>query len=163
MNRSPALLAVAALSLLPLLAGCSATPTARAREKAAAFGQLSPEDQRLVLSGKVRPGLDRTAVYIAWGAPSQDEGANPAAGPWDAWLYTRTFYGVDAGYFGARRGWVYSPKAGRYFYISDDFYESPVYIKPFGKPSTDVPYRRAWFDHGRLVHFESPAQSETPR
>ena len=162
MNRGEALLAAAVLSLLPLLAGCSATPAARAQEKAAAFGRLSPADQRLVLSGNVRPGLDRTAVYIAWGGPSQTQAAGPAEGPWDAWLYTHTFYGVDSGYFGARRGWVYSAQAGRYFYSADDFYESPVYIKPFGKPSTDVPYRHAWFDGATLVHFESTAQSETP-
>ncbi len=59
------------------VAGC-VTPARRARENAVAFGRLSPGDRQLVLHGRVRVGLDREAVLIAWGSPDQKHDTGPA-------------------------------------------------------------------------------------
>ena len=60
----------ACVLLVSVLSGCS-TPGKRSREHAAAFRVLSSADQHLVFSGRIRPGLSREAVYIAWGEPDQ--------------------------------------------------------------------------------------------
>ena len=57
-----------AIIVLAVMTGCT-TPAKRAREHSAAFGKLAPADQRLVLCGRVRQGLAREAVLIAWGVP----------------------------------------------------------------------------------------------
>lgn len=54
------------------LAGCD-TPAVRARVHGSAFGKLSAGDRRLVLAGKVRSGMNKDAVYIAWGEPDAKE------------------------------------------------------------------------------------------
>ena len=78
---------VSCASLL-LLAGC-ATPTHRARENAGAFRKLSPADQALVRHGRVRPGLSKEAVYIAWGSPDWhfEDGKGKQAR--ETWIYER--------------------------------------------------------------------------
>lgn len=138
-----------------LLVGCAARPAGRAQEKAAEFGRLAPADQRLVLGGQVRKGLHKEAVYIAWGTPTSVRQPGPEQGPCEAWLYTRTFYGQGNGYFGSRRGLVWSPRDGRYYYNADDYYQPPVYIRSYGQVDTEVPYRSAVFDGETLVSFEA--------
>ena len=71
-----------------VFAGCD-TPGGRARCHPGAFGKLSPEDRRLVLAGKARPGLDKTAVYIAWGEPDAKRQVGNGKDPAEAWLYRR--------------------------------------------------------------------------
>src|SRR6186713_451559 len=52
------------------LTGCTTVET-RIAERPEAFRRLSPTDQTLVQQGRVRDGMSRDAVYIAWGPPSQ--------------------------------------------------------------------------------------------
>ena len=140
-------------AVLPALSGCNTAET-RAREKVAAFGLLPPADQTLVLGGQVRTGLPRDAVDIAWGTPSEVRPPDQGDGQLETWLWTRTFYGPGGGYYGIPRGQVWSPKLRRYHYDGDDYYETPVYLRPFGQVSTDLPFHRALFDRHRLVSFE---------
>ena len=71
-----------------ILAGCD-TPGVRARCHPGAFGKLSPADRQLVLAGKVRPGMDKTAVYLAWGEPDAKGQAGDGKDPAETWLYRR--------------------------------------------------------------------------
>lgn len=80
-----------------LLASCaSSAPTdpkqvARRRtEKAAAYGQLTPEQQAVVDQGQIRVGLPEDAVYIAWGRPAQVLRSGDASGESVTWLYEGT-------------------------------------------------------------------------
>ena len=73
--------------------------------------------------------MSEDAVYIAWGPPSQVKAPGPEQGPLEGWHYIDTKYGDYGGFFGARRGLVYSPERGQYLYDYNDFYESPIYIK----------------------------------
>ncbi len=147
--------------MLLALTGCT-TPHTRARERASVLGQLATSDQRLVLSGHVRLGLSQEAVYIAWGPPTQVQAPSPEQGPFEAWRYTHTFYGPGGGFFGSPRGLVYSPARGRYHYDGDNFYPAPVYIRAFGQVSTELPYKSALFDHGKLVSFETQRDEAEP-
>lgn len=52
------------------LAACS-TPETRSKERATAFEKLSAEDQRMLLKGKIREGLNEDGVYIALGHPTR--------------------------------------------------------------------------------------------
>ena len=143
----------AGLSLLALT-GCY-TPQTRARERPAAFQELSPADRKLALDGQVREGFSKDAVYIAWGAPSRDIVGSRRAAPFEFWYYAHTNYGAGGGYFGVSRGFVYPGKDGhgRFFDTPDDFYEAPPYIRGLPPPSTEVPYRRVVFEQGHVINY----------
>jgi hypothetical protein len=74
--------------MLSLLAGC-ATPGRRAQQNPAAFHRLSPNDQRLVLKGRIRPGLDKDAVFIAWGEPDWKLQGGKGEEECESWIYYR--------------------------------------------------------------------------
>ncbi len=73
---------------LGTLAGC-ATPGRRAQQNPAAFHRLSPSDQRLVLKGKIRPGMDHDAVFIAWGKPDWKLRGGKGQEECESWIYYR--------------------------------------------------------------------------
>ncbi len=144
-----------------LLAGC-VNPSSRARERAAALHRLPPTGQRLVLDGRIPPGADRDAVYIAWGAPSHTLTRDVRGRHFELWLYTSTERGVTSGYFGVSRGFDYPggyDDHGRYVRAGhtdghDDFYVAPIYNRGLPPPETEVPYRKAVFEHGRVIDSE---------
>ena len=76
------------VAVLALLAGCE-TPGTRAQDRPAAFGKLSPDDQRTVLAGEVHPGMTADAVYIAWGAPDEKQMTGTGKEAAESWLYRR--------------------------------------------------------------------------
>lgn len=72
-----------------LFSACSA-PEGRAQQRRAAFARLLPADQKLVLQGRVRVGMSKEAVHVAWGEPSRqvESGAAKEAAV-DTWIYVR--------------------------------------------------------------------------
>jgi hypothetical protein len=81
-------LPICCVLLLSLLAGC-ATPGRRAKQNPAAFHRLSPSDQRLVLKGNIRPGMDHDAVFIAWGPPDWKLQGGKGQEECESWIYYR--------------------------------------------------------------------------
>ena len=77
------------------LGACSTD--SRIQERAAVYSSLSPRDQALVKSGRVREGLPKEAVYIAWGAPDQVRVGSRNGHRYEAWVYTtlKTAFGSD--------------------------------------------------------------------
>ncbi len=144
-------------SLLLLLSGCF-TPQTRARERSAALRQLSPADQQLVLSGRIREGLNKDAVYIAWGAPSRTPVYHLRQRSFDFWFYTQISYGTGGGFFGVSRDFHYPGGRGHFQGDNsgaDDFYVTPVYNRGLPPPQTEVPYKKAVFENDRVVSFET--------
>ena len=81
---------VCAITLFSLLIGCS-TPQTRAQEKSEMFQKLSSEERAIVLKGKIQPGMNTDAVYIAFGEPQHIE----KEGNQEVWVYTKTeFYEI---------------------------------------------------------------------
>ncbi len=87
MRRLRSVLLAAGGAML-LLTGCS-TPGRRAEQRPAAFAKLSASDQKLVLHGRVRTGMSKDAVYIAWGAPNRRVENGKAKEAIDHWIYER--------------------------------------------------------------------------
>jgi hypothetical protein len=142
---------------LALLAGC-ATPGRRATRNPAAFHRLSPSDQRLVLKGKIRPGLDKDAVYIAWGAPDWKLQGGKGQEECESWIYYRElttyqpFNSPDV--FSSSAGWL-EPRFNLGLHSfdiegstgSDGFLYAPRLLV------TDVRLKRADFRSGKLHNY----------
>ena len=155
---------VAGLSLFLLLPGC-VTPQTRARERPAALRELSPADRQLVLSGRIREGLGKDAVYIAWGTPSRTPSLRWHQRDFDFWFYTQVSYGAGGGYFGVSRDFHYPGGRGHFQDNnngSDDFYVTPVYNRGLPPPQTEVPYKKAVFEHDRVVSYETSRDDSVP-
>ena len=83
-----AFLSVLGAAAVLLTNGCE-TPRTRARLHPGAFAKLSAADQRLVLAGNVRDGMNADAVYIAWGTPEEKRAATGGKEASESWLYHR--------------------------------------------------------------------------
>ncbi|MBV9488773.1 MAG: hypothetical protein JO069_03485 [Verrucomicrobia bacterium] len=133
------------------LAGCS-TIDSRIQKDPAAFGALSPSDQALVRSGRIREGFPQPAVYLAWGRPDQVRQGARQGHPYEAWVYLQArtvysgFYGPRFTRFGLYRYWGYWPGYSFYGPFADPFYDDFVTVY--------VPYRSAFFENGRCTGWE---------
>ena len=140
--------------LLLLLTGC-ATPGRRARQNPAAFHRLSPSDQKLVLHGKIRPGLDKEAVFIAWGKPDWKLQGGKGEEECESWIYYREttvyepFSSEDA----------YSPFLQPRFSLGLRTYDlsgglpSDGFLYPPRVRIADIRFKRADFRSGRLHNY----------
>lgn len=105
-----------------LLAGCATTTVeTRKQERAAAYANLSPEFQGLVDQGRIKVGMPKDAVYIAWGKPSEIVQGESSSGPIESWLYYGS-YAQEYSYWRYNDYWY----RGRYFvgapYMDYDYY-----------------------------------------
>lgn len=149
-----------AISLPLLFAGCTTIDT-RIQERQAAFQSMSPADQALVQNGRIREGMSRDAVYIAWGPPSTRAPGRNRGQIVESWIYDATaagdyyphpFYyggryghGLGYGYFGGhrhrfRRHWYYDPFYDPFFYNSANIVRYPERIVSF--------------QNGRVISFQ---------
>jgi hypothetical protein len=153
---SRALMLSAACSAL-ILAGCATTET-RISAHPEMFQRLSPGDQALVREGKIRNGMARDGVFLAWGGPDQVTNSFVHGKPAETWVYTATTsspypYGWGPGYYGGGYygfGYVshHHHSRGRFYY--DPFYYSGIY----NRPSIYYPDRTVSFQNGRVVAFQ---------
>lgn len=75
-------------AVLALFTGCS-TPQTRADQNPEAFAALSKEEQRLVLEGRIREGMNQDAVFIALGRPSRERESRMEGQSRINWIYSR--------------------------------------------------------------------------
>jgi hypothetical protein len=160
------------LSLTFLLAGCSTVET-RIQENPGAYQRLSPNDQALVQHGRIREGLSRDAVYIAWGPPSQRAEGRMRGSAIETWIYYDTSvgdyagpygYGGYGGYFGGYGGFGYGygygggwgyrghhrgGYGGRFYY--DPFFDPYFYNRV---SVLRYPERTVSFQNGRVIAFQ---------
>ncbi len=136
-----------------LVQGCSCTGAAN-HEKSAALGRLSSADRQVAMNGEIHRGFSKDAVFAAWGAPAKTSVIDTHQGVRESWTYIRTFNGYGGGYYGISRGLIHG-KNGDHF-NSDDFYPAPDTGQTLGgTPTTEVPVKRAIFENGRVVSFET--------
>jgi hypothetical protein len=168
MKRRMSLQALAASALavtLLLLGGCE-TVQDRIVQRQAAFQSMSPSDQALVQEGKIREGMSRDAVYIAWGAPNQRGEGRQGGRSVENWIYfnpTSTSFGGGFGGFGYPYGYGYGGGFGygylhgfrghhhRGYVLYDPFYD------PFFFSSNRIvsyPERTVSFQNGRVIAFQ---------
>ncbi len=140
------------------LAGC-ATPGHRAKENPVAFHKLSPSDQRLVLKGKIRPGLDRDAVLIAWGPPDWKLQGGKGNEQCESWIYYRElttylpFNSYDAGW---QTDDVLQPRfeLGLHSFNATGGFGSSDFLYSPHVMLADIRFKRADFRYGKLHNFE---------
>ena len=137
--------ACAAAAVLLTVSCAPSTPESRISERPAAFESLSSKHREMVKRGEIGKGMNKDAVALAWGSPSQSvEGFRNGRGM-ERWDYegqrpvvTNNFFGgYNTGYYG---GYRYSGLRGG-----------------FGPQITYVPYRKStvWFVGGRVDEWES--------
>ena len=148
-----------------LLTACASTQD-RASSRSAAFGRLSPSDNQLVLDGRVREGMDKDAVFIAWGAPNRVFEGRAQAKPFESWVYVtqRTtpapagpfYYGPYLGLYPG--GGFYGGRGGRFRrgrYLSAGAYYDAAFLYRSEFQVTEYPYKKAVFIDGRLHSYET--------
>ncbi len=149
-----------AVSLTLVVTGCTTLET-RIQEKPEAYRTLSPRDQALVQQGKIREGMSRDAVYIAWGAPSSRLPGRNRGRIVETWIYDGTTsgdypgpfyygrpygYGIGVGFYGGRRG-----RFARGGYLYDPFYDPFFYNRA---NIVRYPERTVSFQDGRVIAFQ---------
>lgn len=162
------LVTCAIASALFVLVGCS-TPETRINERPEVYRSLSPNDQALVSQGKIREGMSRDAVYLAWGAPNQrGEGRNRGKSV-ESWIYfSTTTTGYYSGGFGNGYGYGYGLGFGGYagsyvgrgrgghLHRRSYIYYDPFYDPFFWRNNSIVSYpdRTVSFENGRVIAYQ---------
>ncbi|HYJ06130.1 MAG TPA: hypothetical protein VEX43_13415, partial [Chthoniobacterales bacterium] len=157
-----ALVLSAACSAL-FLTGCVTTET-RISQHPEMFQRLSPGDQALVREGKIRNGMSREGVYLAWGGPDQKTTSSVHGRPAETWVYTGISrypypYGWGPGYYGRGfygYGYVNRHRHGGYrrgpYRLGYDPFYDPFYS--VHRPAVSYPERTVSFQNGRVVAFQ---------
>ena len=153
-------LAVSALSFTLIFAGCT-TIESRINENPHVFRSLSPAEQQLVLHGRIREGMPRDAVYIAWGPPSQRVPGRNRGQIVETWVYDATAAGDYPGPFAYGYGYGYGPGIGYFGGYRHRFYRGRFLYDPFYDPFfynhaniVRYPERTVSFQGGRVIAFQ---------
>jgi hypothetical protein len=166
MNNSPVFrtIGLPMLVLASLVLPACSTPDSRAQANPAIMQGLSPADRAIVLNHRIRIGLPKQGVFIAYGAPDRVVRGYSKQGEVETWIYTTTqstyvggyggyggFYGGFGGPFapGLGYGRFYGGRFGYrgYYWGNPGFYYSPwIYYQ--------VPHRRVLFSKDRVVGYE---------
>lgn len=150
--------------ILLCLPACSTVET-RIHENPEVFRRMSSSDQALVSRGRIREGLSRDAVYIAWGAPNQRAVGRNRGTAVETWIYLNTTagdyypgygygggFGYGSGFYGRGFGHGYYGRGGRY----GGFYYDPFYDPFFYNRVSLVSYpdRTVSFQNGRVIAYQ---------
>jgi len=139
-----------AAAVLVVMVGCAAPVQRRIERNPELFAKLSTEDQGLVRQGRLREGMTKEAVFLAFGRPDRVATGRKGGKDFEKWTYlgqravtTQTF-GMGFGAWGG--GW-----GGGY---------CGPYYDPFlmgGPVTTYIPYDAASVDFaaGRVTGWES--------
>lgn len=134
---------VGAMALL-VCACTPTTPQTRVQERPEDFSRLSEEHQEMVLRGEIDKGMDKSAVYLAWGSPSARAEGFRNGDETERW----DFHGQQAIVTHRPYGIYGFPYGYRDYHGHPHVYTGPDIIH--------VPYRRAsvWFVGGRVAEWE---------
>ena len=107
-------LAFACLIPILLMASCAVPSTqTRIAKNSSMYSKLSPEHRRLVAAGDITKGMNKDAVYLAWGTPSKIYKLEEEGSAKERWIYTRsqpaytTRVGIGYGNFPRYGRWGY--------------------------------------------------------
>lgn len=132
-----------ALCLLVLANCASSTPTSRIQKNPAIFDSLTSKDKELVSQGRINKGMNKKAVFLAWGHPSSSVNGARNGVDYQRWIYNsyRPVYS-NRFYGGYGYGW------GRY--------GNPYYGMGYGPEVDYIPEQRAYveFRNERVYNWE---------
>ncbi len=133
-----------AISGALLTSSCAVTtnPSGRAARNPAAVEGFSSEHRELALAGKLCEGMNKDAVYIAWGRPDSVSRGSETGREVEIWRYTtlRTYYRPHVGLgYGYGRGYGHGGLHGGGFGGCDGFSGDPFYGHGFSHGPDYVP------------------------
>ena len=137
------MLGIAAVVLT--LTSCS-TPQTRISDHPDLYQSLSPRDQALVSQGKIRYGMSRNAVWLAWGSPDSKAIGNMRGHSTETWVYV--YYATYPYYYYP----YYGPYGPGFGFFGDPFYD-PFYYSLI-PPSIPYPNKTATFSNSRVMSFQ---------
>ncbi|MEY2561311.1 MAG: hypothetical protein QOG51_1726 [Verrucomicrobiota bacterium] len=141
---------------------CSTTET-RISDHPEIFQSLSPSDQALVQTGKIREGMSQNAVWLAWGAPDQKATGVARGRQVETWIYNEYVYANApypypfgpfgyGGYFGGGRVAFHHHGRHRFAIIGDPFYDPFFYS--YIPPRVAYPEKTVTFSNGRVISIQ---------
>lgn len=135
---------VMSVGLALLVASCTpVTPATRIAENPVMFKSLPPRQQVLVQQGRICEGMNRDAVFLAWGSP----GTSPLVGSQDGKMYERWVYQTLRPVMVMQSGW------------SSPYWGYPGWCGPYPYPDTGYAYvpeqsATVTFENGKVVSWE---------
>ena len=123
-----------------LFLGACSTISSRIAENPEAYARLSAHEQAAVSAGQIQRGMNRDAVYIAWGAPHEVREGSRSDGDFEQWSY----YGYD--YYTVPYGWRYPRPYG--------YYGRRCYGDSFLSYKLRYLDRMVLFRHGKVIAWE---------
>ena len=126
------------------LTSCS-TPQTRISDHPDLYQSLSSRDQALVSQGKIRYGMSRNAVWLAWGSPDSKVIGNMRGHSAETWVYV---YYVTYPYYYP----YYGPYGPGFGFFGDPFYD-PFYYSLI-PPSIPYPNKTVTFSNSRVMSFQ---------
>jgi len=154
-NPSPYVLKIVKFtSLAPLFAlftlaftSCSSTVTSRIEKNPALYNNLNTKHKALVDKGQITTGMNKEAVFLAWGNPADiGKGESSSKGRFERWTYNSyqpVYSHSISGYYGSSHS-RYRPR-------------SPYgYYPGINSHVRYVPYRNAQVDfkNGRVIDWK---------
>jgi hypothetical protein len=136
-----------------LLSGCATSPTAqlkriekRKQERYDAYTVLPPDHKAAVDAGRIKIGVNKDAVYIAWGKPTQIIAGETPQGATETWLYQDT-------YLQSYSYWGYSPLYHPGYSRYHGYYPGPQLVHDF----QPVPFIRGevTFENGLVKQWRT--------
>ena len=122
-------------------AGCS-TVSSRTEERPQAFNNLPQTERELVKQSKIKAGMSKDAVYIAFGKPDKTTPGTPDGKPGETWIYFGVRQQVISNYH------VIPRPAGRGF--TTEMVYNPIYIShPYVR-------RQVFFQNEKVVAWNEP-------
>ncbi len=114
--KSPALLARLLLSAAALvLASCGSSVEHRISRYPEKFARLPSEHQSLVRQGRIKEGMNKDAVYLAWGTPGSVRMGSEGGQSYESWRFVG-HYPVWNDHVVLGYGPGYGRYRGRYYY-----------------------------------------------
>jgi len=133
-----------------ILTSCS-TPQTRISDHPDLFQSLSRSDQALVSQGRIRYGMSRNAVWLAWGSPDSKVIGNMRGHSTETWLYLDYVTYPYYPYYGPY-GLGYGPYGPGFGFFGDPFYD-PFYYSLI-PPSIPYPNKTVTFSNSRVMSFQ---------
>ena len=134
-----------AVVIAMFVASCAPqTPAYRISMRPAAFERLNEKNKELVRKGEMAKGMDKGAVALAWGSPSDRVEGLRSGKPMERWDYRGTEPVVTHDFYGGYGRGAYGPY--RYSGIGAGFGARVTYL-PYIKGSV-------WFINGRVDELQ---------
>lgn len=138
---------IVALATLALCS-CGSPVERRIKRNPGVFEKLSEPDKAAVRGSRIREGMDKSAVFLAWGAPARITEGKKNGKDYERWTYVEFDAVISQGY---GPPYAYHHGHGGYYDVYDPLY--------YARPMVDyVPHDAAFveFVGGKVTGFATP-------